>query len=76
MKTESIVLKKVREVAATLSKDKRLIVSPPMPAFHERTSRGYTWQIVVRAKSRKALVNACSNLDPNFRVTFDPVGLL
>ena len=76
MKTEAIVLKKVRQAAAKLGQDKRLMVSPPMPAFHEHTSRGYTWQIIVRAKSRKALVEACKDLDPNFRVTLDPVGLL
>ena len=76
MKTEAIVLKKVRQAAATLGQDKRLLVSPPMPAFHEHTSRGYTWQIVVRAKSRKALIEVCAGLGPNFRVTLDPVGLL
>ena len=76
MKTEAIVLKKVRATVVSLTRDKRLLVSPPMPAFHEHTSRGYTWQIVVRAKSRKVLIDACKDLDPNFRVTFDPVGLL
>lgn len=76
MKTEAIVLKKVRAAVASLARDKRLIVSPPMPAFHEHTSRGYTWQIIVRAKSRKALIEASKDLGPNFRVTFDPVGLL
>ena len=76
MKTEAIVLKKVRATVVSLTRDKRLLVSPPMPAFHEHTSRGYTWQIVVRAKSRKVLIEACKDLDPNFSVTFDPVGLL
>ena len=76
MKTEAVVLKKVRAAVASLARDKRLIVSPPMPAFHEHTSRGYTWQIIVRAKSRKVLIETCKDLDPNFRVTFDPVGLL
>ena len=76
MKTEAVVLKKVRTAVVSLARDKRLLVSPPMPAFHEHTSRGYTWQIVVRAKSRKALIEACTGLDSNFRVTFDPVGLL
>ena len=76
MKTERIVVKKVRELVAQLSGDSRLIVSPPQPAFHERTSRGYTWQIIVRARSRKALIEACSNLDKNFRISLDPPGLL
>ena len=76
MKTEAIVLKKVRATVVSLTRDKRLLVSSPMPAFHEHTSRGYTWQIIVRAKSRKVLIETCKDLDPNFRVTFDPVGLL
>ncbi len=76
LKTESLVLRKVREAVARLVRDKRLVVSPPMPAFHERTSRGYTWQIVVRSTSRKALLEACQGLDKNFRVSLDPPGLL
>ncbi|MDO5451819.1 MAG: primosomal protein N' [Candidatus Saccharibacteria bacterium] len=76
MKTEAIVLRKVRGLAMRLGKDKRLIVSPPCPAFHERTSKGYTWQVVVRARSRKALVEACEGLDQNFRITLDSPGLL
>ncbi len=76
MKTEAIVLKKVRETAQRLMADPQLIVSPPYPAFHERTSRGYTWQIIVRSRSRKALLEACKKLDSNFRVSLDPPGLL
>lgn len=76
LKTEAIVLKKVRETVKKLSKNPKLVISPPMPAFHEHTSRGYTWQIVVRAKSRKALVEACRGLDSKFRVSLDPPGLL
>ncbi len=76
MKTEAIVLKKVRSAVAELQKDKRLVVSPPMPAFHERTARGYTWQIIVRSRSRKALIEACERLSPNFHVSLDPPGLL
>ena len=76
MKTEAIVLKKVRELTSRLSRDSRLIVSPPQPAFHERTSRGYTWQIILRAKSRKTLLEVCSELDKNFKVSLDPPGLL
>ncbi|MBQ3296977.1 primosomal protein N' [Candidatus Saccharibacteria bacterium] len=76
LKTEVLVLKKVRETAQRLARNARLIVSPPQPAFHERTNRGYTWQIVVRARSRKALIEACSDLDKKFRITLDPPGLL
>lgn len=76
LKTEALVLKKVRDLYAELSSDKNLLVSPPMPAFHERTSRGFTWQIVVRATSRKALIEVAKGIDKNFRVTLDPPSLL
>ena len=76
MKTEAIAMKKIRSLVAQLKKDQRLVVSPPQPAFHERSLKGYTWQIVVRSRSRKALLEACSGLDANFKVVLDPPGLL
>ena len=76
MKTEAIVIKKVREAAAILRQDGRLIVSPPIPAFHEHTGKGYGWQIIVRSKSRKAIVESCSKLKGKFCITFDPSGLI
>ena len=76
MKTEAIVVRKVRELVARLSRDERLTASPPQPGFHERTAKGYTWQIMVRSRSRKALLEACEGLDKNFKVTLDPPGLL
>ncbi|MDO4526769.1 MAG: primosomal protein N' [Candidatus Saccharibacteria bacterium] len=76
MKTEATVLKKIREAMRALSADKRLVVSPPMPAFHERTIRGYTWEITVRSKSRKALLEALSRLDGNFHIAMDVPSLL
>jgi primosomal protein N' len=76
MKTEAIVVRKVRDLVARLNRDTRLTVSPPAPAFHERTAKGYTWQIIVRSRSRKALLEACEGLDKNFKVTLDPPGLL
>ncbi|MBQ3353447.1 primosomal protein N' [Candidatus Saccharibacteria bacterium] len=76
MKTEAIVVRKIRDLARQLSKNAGLIVSPPQPAFHERTNRGYTWQIIARSKSRKSLLEACSGLDSTVKVTFDPPGLL
>ena len=76
MKTEAIVLRKVRELVKRLSEDKRLVVSPPQPGFHERTIKGYTWQIIVRSRARKALLDACTGIDKNFKITLDPPGLL
>jgi len=76
MKTEASALKKVREAYRILSKNKRFLVSPPCPAFHERNSRGFTWELTVRARSRRALVEALGALDGNFHVSLDPPSLL
>lgn len=76
LKTEALAVRKVQEAARVLRSYSGLVVSPPTPAFHERTSKGYTWQIIVRAKSRKVLIEAISGLDKNFKVTLDPPGLL
>ena len=76
LKTEALALKKMRELVARLSQDNMLSISPPMPAFHERTSTGFTWEIIVRASSRMALVKICDGLDKNFRIFLDPPGLL
>lgn len=75
-KTETTALRKIREAALVLKSNANFTVSPPMPAFHERTARGFTWGIVVRAKSRKELIEACAKIDANFRVSLDPPGLL
>ena len=76
LKTETLALKKMRELVARLSQNNRLSISPPMPAFHERTNAGFTWEIIVRASSRTALAKICDGLDKNFRIFLDPPGLL
>lgn len=76
MKTEATVLRKVRETVRKLSANPALTVSPPMPAFHERTAQGFTWEIVVRSTSRSELIRACEGIDSNFRISLDPISLL
>lgn len=75
-KTEATAIRKIREAARKFSSDKRLFVSPPLPAFHERTARGFTWEVVVRATSRKALLENFSDLDANFHASLDLPSLL
>ena len=49
-----------------------------MPSFHERTNSGYTWQIVVKAKSRNDLLAIFDSLEksPYLHFDFDPITLL
>ncbi len=75
-KTEATALKKAREAYKMLASNGRFLVSPPCPAFHERNSRGYTWELTVRSSSRKALIQAFLGLDASFHVSMDPPSLL
>lgn len=71
--------KKIIQLAASLEIDpKQLVVSPPMPAFHERSNTGYCWQIILKAKKRQDLLNIFDQL-PNtqyLHFAFDPISLL
>ncbi len=75
-KTESIAVKRIRAIYNKLWKNPNFKVSVPTPSFHEHTSNGYTWQLVVRGKSRQKIQEALSDIDPNARVTLDPPSLL
>ncbi len=56
----------------------QIFVSPPMPAFHERNRAGYTWQITIKAKSRKNLITIFDQIakNPYLHYDFDPCTLL
>ena len=75
-KTEATALKKIRALYNQLSSDSRFLVSPPQPAFHERTARGFTWEIIIRSSSRKAIMEALSELDSSFHSSLDLPSLL
>ena len=85
-KTETATVKNVRalykKVIQTIKQlqipENRIVVSPPMPAFHERTSTGYTWQLVIKAKSRQNLLDIFDHLPKNnyLHYDFDPISLL
>ena len=85
-KTEAATVKNIRtlykKVIQTAKQlqipENRIVVSPPMPAFHERTSTGYTWQLVIKAKSRQNLLDIFDRLPKNnyLHYDFDPTSLL
>lgn len=85
-KTETVTVKNIRtlykKVIQTTKQlqipENRIVVSPPMPAFHERTSTGYTWQLVIKAKSRQNLLDIFDHLPKNnyLHYDFDPISLL
>lgn len=77
-KTEETVLKHLKTYHKTLSKIPGLSVSAPTPAFHERSLKGYTWQLVIKSTSRKTLLTAISSLKKSqgLRISLDPPSLL
>lgn len=74
-KTEKTTLKKIRETHALLMQNPKLTVSPPMPTFHERGARGYTWQIIIKSASRQTLLQALAPF-AKFHLELDPPSLL
>lgn len=77
-KTERTTLAKIKACQAILQKTKGLYVSTPTPAFHEQSPRGYTWQLILRSRSRQAITRSIANLPPNLglHITLDPPSLL
>ena len=79
-KTEALTIKYAKNYYNVLKNThgNRIIVSQPTPAFHEKTSLGYTWQIVIRSRSRAALLSILSSLPDNPKLHFaiDPPSLL
>ncbi len=83
-KTEKSTIQNIRKLntkivqSAQILGIKQLVITAPMPAFHERTNTGYTWQIVLKAKSRKDLLAIFDTLEksPYLHFDFDPISLL
>ena len=77
-KTEATTLKKIKEVYKSLKDKDGIYLSAPTPAFHERLSTGYCWQIIVKSSNRKALLEALKSTEnfPDLRISIDPPSLL
>ncbi len=77
-KTEAIAIQHINSYHAILKKIPNIYASNPTPAFHEQSSRGFTWQIIVRAHSRQNLIKALRSLPKNPKLSFylDPPSLL
>ncbi len=74
-KTEKTTLAKIRQAHTVLSQTPNIQVSPPLPAFHERTARGFTWQLTLKSTSRNALLKALLPF-AKFHIELDPPSLL
>jgi primosomal protein N' (replication factor Y) len=79
-KTEATTIKHLRAVHAQLTAASQPadFISPPTPAFHERTPGGYTWQLTVSTRSRPRLLALLQTVQytPGLRLRLDPPTLL
>jgi len=53
-----------------------VIIEGPAPSFHEKIQNKYQWQIILKAKSRGALLNVIAKLPSNWTYDIDPLNLL
>lgn len=80
-KTEKTTLQKIRQLARDMAQVAiqanlcSLEISPAMPSFHERTTAGFTWQIIIKAKKRAELLQLLGHF-PHLSATLDPPSLL
>lgn len=83
-KTETIAVRNARTLYKKIIQNitklglKQIVVTPPLPAFHERNANGYCWEIIVKAKSRKDLLTLFDAIEksPYLHFTLDPISLL
>ena len=72
---------KAREACEALAKQIRqlslpLVINGPTPAFHEKVSGKYIWQIIVKSKNRSHLLKVVEALPANWSYDIDPASLL
>lgn len=77
-KTENSTLKHAKSLFNLLSKNPNLLLSPPTPSFHERKKDVFTWQLILKSRSRNHLIDALKSLpkNPNYHFFIDPPSLL
>jgi primosomal protein N' (replication factor Y) len=54
----------------------QIIVEGPAPAFHEKVTGKYQWQLIIKAKRRGQLLNVIENLPSGWSHDIDPMNLL
>ena len=83
-KTESTAVSNARKLYKKLVQNlhrlqlAQIVITPPMPAFHERSGTGYNWQVIVKAKSRRDLLRLFDSIEksPHLHFELDPISLL
>ncbi len=75
--TKASAQKAIEQIKDQLeSKNYRLTIANPSPAFVEKVNNRYRWQLIVRSSQRSELLKAIKDLPANCTFDLDPTDLL
>ncbi len=75
-KSQTGAKKSITNLASSLKSYKNINILGPAPSFHEKANNTYSWQLVIKSSSRRALANIVANLPKDISYDLDPVNLL
>ena len=70
IKTSQALMHKIQRLPLKLQ------LSGPAPSFYEKSSRGFKWQIIIKAKNRNELLKIVQILPAGWAYDLDPISLL
>lgn len=68
--------KAAEDVALTLALQKHISVLGPSPSYHETSQGGFTWQLLLKASTRSALIQVLQTLPSEWSIDIDPMNVL
>jgi primosomal protein N' (replication factor Y) len=76
-KKQSSTSQKIAEkLASHLKNYPKIAILGPTPSFYEASSGGSTWQILVKARSRSALIQSLVDVPSEWSIDVDPTSVL
>jgi primosomal protein N' (replication factor Y) (superfamily II helicase) len=68
--------KAANSLADALRGNPRIIIEGPAPAFREKVQNKFEWQIIVKSKNRRFLIEVIKTLPSGWQYDIDPTNLL
>jgi primosomal protein N' (replication factor Y) (superfamily II helicase) len=74
--TQAASASKAQKLADQLKKQSGIAIVGPAPSFLERVGGGYRWQLIVKSKDRKKLLEVAKSAPSGWTIDLDPINLL
>lgn len=76
-KKQSSTAQKIADnLAEKLKKQPKIAIMGPTPSFYEASTGGSTWQILVKARARSALIQSLVDVPSEWSIDVDPTSVL